>query len=131
MTGEVINHLWQSTVFAILAGLLTLAFRKNRAQVRYWLWFSASVKFLVPFALLLTLGGYLGRSPAAKTIPLPAMTYTVVEVAVPFPVTPSPTPSPHQNVDWIPSALISLWVCGALGIALMRARAWLPRDVRF
>jgi uncharacterized protein (TIGR03435 family) len=125
MTGEVINHLLQSTVFAILAGLLTLAFRKNRARVRYWLWFSASVKFLVPFALLLTLGGYLGRSPAAKSIPFPAMTYTVVEVAVPFPVTPSPTPSPHQNVDWIASALISLWVCWALGIALMRARAWL------
>jgi hypothetical protein len=131
MTGEVINHLWQSTVFAILAGLLTLAFRKNRAQVRYWVWFSASVKFLVPFAILLSLGSYLGRSPAAKSIPVPAMPYTVVEVAVPFPVTPSPTPSPHQNVDWIPSALISLWVCGALGIALMRARAWLPRDVRF
>jgi len=44
-----INHLWQSTVFAVAAGLLTLAFRKNRAQVRYWLWFSGSVKFFVPF----------------------------------------------------------------------------------
>ena len=72
MTGELVNHLWQSTVFAILAGLLTLAFRQNRAQVRYWLWFCASVKFLVPFALLLTLGSYLGRSTAAKTIPVPA-----------------------------------------------------------
>ena len=60
MTGEIINHLWQSTVFALLAGLLTLAFRKNRAQVRYWLWLSASVKFLLPFSLLLTLGGLSG-----------------------------------------------------------------------
>ena len=124
MAGEILNHLWQSTVFAILAGLLALAFRKNRAKVRYWIWFSASVKFLVPFALLLTLGGYLGRSPAAKSIPVPAITYTVVEVAVPFPVTPSLTPSPRQNVDWIPRALISLWLCGAPGIALVRVRAW-------
>jgi len=65
MIGEVSNHLWQSTVFAILVGLLTLAFRKNRAQVRYWLWFSASLKFFIPFSLLLTLGNYLGRSRAA------------------------------------------------------------------
>jgi bla regulator protein blaR1 len=125
MMREIVNHLWQSTVFAILAGLFTLAFRKNRAQVRYWLWFSASAKFLIPFALLLTVGGYLGRLPAAKSVPFPAMTHAVVEVAVPFPVTPLPTPSPRQNVDWIPGALVGVWVCGALGIALMRVRATL------
>lgn len=125
MTREIINHLWQSTVFAILAGLLTLAFRKNRAQVRYWLWFSASAKFLVPFALLLTVGGYLGRLPAAKSIPFPPVTHTVVEVAVPFPGAPFPNPSPHQKVDWFASALISAWVCGALGIMLMRVRTTL------
>jgi hypothetical protein len=49
------NHLWQSTMFAIVAGLLTLAFRKNRAKVRYWLWFSASLKFFIPFSLLINL----------------------------------------------------------------------------
>jgi hypothetical protein len=31
-------------MIAIVAGLLTVAFRKNRAEVRYWLWFSASFK---------------------------------------------------------------------------------------
>lgn len=124
MTGEILNHVWQSTVFAILGGLLALAFRKNRAQVRYWIWFSASLKFLLPFALLLTLGGYLGRSPAAKTIPTSAISDTVVQVTVPFPVTTSPTPLPRQDVDWIPRAIIGLWLCGALGIALLRARAW-------
>lgn len=50
------NHLWQSTLFAAVAGLLTLVFRRNRAQTRYWLWFAASVKFLVPFAVLMTIG---------------------------------------------------------------------------
>ena len=49
-----INRLWQSTWYAIAAGLLTLTLRKNRAQVRYWIWFSASVKFLVPFAVLIS-----------------------------------------------------------------------------
>ena len=56
MIGELNNHLWQSTLFVALAGLLSFAFRKNRAQVRYWLWFSASFKFFVPFSMLMSLG---------------------------------------------------------------------------
>jgi hypothetical protein len=39
------NHLWQSTLFAAVAGLLTLTLRKNRAQNRHWLWLAASVIF--------------------------------------------------------------------------------------
>src|SRR5215831_14781432 len=50
------NHLWQSTVFACVAALLTFALRKNRAQVRYWLWLAASIKFLIPFSLLVNAG---------------------------------------------------------------------------
>ena len=46
------NHIWQSTLFAVAAGLLTLTMRKNHARARYWLWLAASVKFLVPFSLL-------------------------------------------------------------------------------
>ena len=45
MIAELTNHLWQSTIFAVVAGFLAVAFRKNRAQVRYWLWLSASFKF--------------------------------------------------------------------------------------
>ena len=41
------NHLWQSTVFAAVAALLTLLLRKNHARTRYWLWLAASLKFLV------------------------------------------------------------------------------------
>jgi cytochrome c-type biogenesis protein CcmH/NrfF len=37
---NITNHLWQSTVFAVVAGLVTVAFRANRAHVRYWLWFT-------------------------------------------------------------------------------------------
>jgi hypothetical protein len=68
MTAAWMNHLWQSTVFAIAAGLLTLILRNNRAQVRYRLWFVASVKFLVPFSWLIASGTYLDRVPAAQTI---------------------------------------------------------------
>src|SRR5262249_43776257 len=43
---HILNHLWQSTLFALLIGGLTLGFRKNDARVRYWMWFAATVKFL-------------------------------------------------------------------------------------
>ena len=46
------NHPWQSTLFAVVAVLLTLVLSRNRAQTRYWLWLAASFKFLIPFSLL-------------------------------------------------------------------------------
>jgi uncharacterized protein (TIGR03435 family) len=63
------NHLWQSTLFAGVAGLLTLFLRKNRAHVRYWLWLMASVKFLFPFSALVAVGGLLGRHTTAAVAP--------------------------------------------------------------
>jgi len=73
------NHLWQSTLVAAAAGLLTLALRNNRAQVRHWLWLVASVKFLVPFAALAALGGELGWR---VSIPIAQPQLTVIADAV-------------------------------------------------
>ena len=56
MIPGVAAHLWQSTVFAGAAWLVALALRENRAQVRYWVWFTASAKFLIPFSWLVGLG---------------------------------------------------------------------------
>ena len=44
------NHLWQSTLFAAVAALLAFFLRRDRAALRYAVWFAASVKFLVPSA---------------------------------------------------------------------------------
>lgn len=59
------NHLWQSTVFAAAAGLLTVILRKNHARARYWLWLAASMKFLIPFSLLVGIGSRLAWSPGS------------------------------------------------------------------
>src|SRR6202012_3001878 len=70
MTTEfIVNHLWQSSCFALLAGLPALVLRRNSPKVRYWVWLSASLKFLTPFALLVSLGSLVpqsaqGRAPA-------------------------------------------------------------------
>ncbi len=63
------NHLWQSTVFAAVAALLTLLLQKNHARTRYWLWLAASLKFLLPFALLVTVGSRLQwkQAPAQQS----------------------------------------------------------------
>jgi beta-lactamase regulating signal transducer with metallopeptidase domain len=57
-----LTHLWQSTLVLLGAWLLARACRRNAAAVRYWIWFVASAKFLVPLALLQQLGDRLGRS---------------------------------------------------------------------
>jgi uncharacterized protein (TIGR03435 family) len=121
----VTNHLWQSTLFAIAAGLLTLAFRKNRAQVRYWMWFSASIKFFLPLALLMSLGSRF--EPSSKSIAAPAISDAIEQVTEPFPETVSFTTSftPIQGRDWRPFAIISVWACGFAAIALIRIRGWL------
>jgi hypothetical protein len=51
MIVQILDHLWQSTVILCLAGLLTLLLRKNSAGARYWLWFAASVTFLIPLSI--------------------------------------------------------------------------------
>ena len=50
------NHIWQSTLFAVLIAGLCWLLRRDGARVRYWLWWTASIKFLVPFAWLMALG---------------------------------------------------------------------------
>jgi len=122
MPTELSNHLWQSTIFAVAAGLLTLAFRKNRAQVRYWLWFSASLKFLVPFSLLISVGSQFQWKPVASPAPVPAgFTVSLVEIAQPFPSTVSFA----SSTDWTPTVLLALWTLGVAVIALIRCRGWL------
>src|SRR5215471_21584295 len=61
----VVNHLWQSTVFATLVGLATLWLRKDSAQTRYWLWLVASAKFLIPLSILVIIGSHFGRHTVA------------------------------------------------------------------
>jgi bla regulator protein BlaR1 len=117
------NHLWQSTVFAAVAGLLTLAFRRNRAQVRYWLWFCASCKFLVPFALLMSLGRLV---PVRSSTPLAAhvVSVAVEQIAQPFPETPTFTPRSRHSVDsidWLPI----VWTSGFAAVVWVRFRGWL------
>jgi hypothetical protein len=63
------NHLWQSTLFAGIAGLLTLTLRKNHARVRHSVWLVASCKFLIPLSVLIGLGGHIRWRTAPEATP--------------------------------------------------------------
>src|SRR6185312_10708657 len=129
MIGEFLTHLWQSTFFAIAAGLLTLVFRRNRANVRFGLWLAASLKFFVPFALLMHLGSHIQWTPATHKIATqyatPAVAFALDYVADPFAVGAQPIPAPPQRIDWTVITFLSLWIAGFLTVAAIRLRLWL------
>src|SRR5580700_12330523 len=77
------NHLWQSTVCAAVAWLLTVTLRKNRAAVRYSIWLAASAKFLIPFSLLAGAGSQLGWR-AAPAMAQPQLSFVMEEISQPF-----------------------------------------------
>jgi bla regulator protein BlaR1 len=107
------NHLWQSTLCAAGAWLLTLTLRRNRAAVRYWIWLAASAKFLIPFSLLVSAGSQLGwrAAPAAAQ---PQFSSVMDEISQPFgmplPVVRSAGQDPAAAV--LPSILAGVWLCG-------------------
>jgi bla regulator protein BlaR1 len=122
------NHLWQSTVFAGIAGLLTLALLKNRARVRYWVWLAASCKFLLPLSLLMALGADI-QWRTAPEIGQSKLAVGVSEVNEPFAPLPATsqgdaTPAPASS---LPAVLLVIWACGFLGISA----AWWARWRRF
>jgi beta-lactamase regulating signal transducer with metallopeptidase domain len=128
MIGEFANHLWQSTVFAGAAALLALACRKNEARVRYWLWLAASLKFLVPIALLVALGSRLEWAPVAQQIAPAALSSAVVQLSQPFvdlaPASDRSVSSMRSGAELFTTALCALWVSGVVAIALIRLRMW-------
>jgi uncharacterized protein (TIGR03435 family) len=116
---QLLNHLWQSTLFAAAAGLLTLALRRNHARTRYWLWLAASVKFLMPFSLLVGVGSHIEWRTAPEVVQ-PVVYVMAEEVSQPF--TAAPTPAARIPTTEI---LAAAWALGFLVVVLYWGRKWL------
>jgi beta-lactamase regulating signal transducer with metallopeptidase domain len=130
MSAFLLDHLWQSTLFAALAVLLTLAFARNAARIRHHLWFAASVKFLVPFAALTALGRLLPAAPVA-----PAGMIVMRQLTMPFSAQPILAAPMQPALDWaqiLPFLLLALWAAGFIAIAARWLLRWsrLQRVVR-
>ena len=109
MLANALNHLWQSTLLLAAIAALIATLRGERAQVRYWLWWAASVKFLVPFSLLTMLGGALGGMAPARHFELAAWPAALGAIAEPLPSTAA----------WSPfaTALVVVWALGCAAVA--------------
>lgn len=116
------NHLWQSTLFAAAAALLSLAFRKQRAQVRYCLWLATSVKFLVPFALLVGIGSQFEWRGAASIVQT-QIPVTMEEISQPFAHSPASIASPPA-ASRLPAVLFGVWACGFAAVMLSWVIRW-------
>jgi bla regulator protein BlaR1 len=127
MISELANHLWQSTLFACVMGLLTLVLRRNRAAVRHGLWLAASVKFLVPFSLLIGLVSQI-EWRKAPVVPQPRLN-VVEQISKPLAILASPARLLAQRTpSRFPAVLVSLWLCGFAANGLAWWRRW--RQVR-
>jgi TonB family protein len=114
MLTDIVNHLWQSTLVAVALAALAALLRHDGAHARYWLWWAASVKFLVPFALLSMLGSALGKAGLPR-LEVPGWPAAIDVLAQPMP----------EAASWTPLALtlLGLWALGAAAVV----GAWASR----
>ncbi|HTH54234.1 MAG TPA: M56 family metallopeptidase [Edaphobacter sp.] len=128
-TAAIFHHLWQSTIFCLLLWVLALMLRRNSAQMRFRLWMLASVKFLLPFALLIAAGEAVSvkraetkaepffsvvmEGPTAQSITstkrLPSVApghLAVTSVAA--------SPKKHRSIIWM---MFGLWSLGCIAIS--------------
>jgi bla regulator protein blaR1 len=136
VAGRLLNHLWQSTLLALVIGCLTLFFRRNDARVRYWMWFAAAVKFLVPFSLLDAAGasllgpsvGTLLRVSDTSSLAPASVPFTIAQISQPFTaaaITAGSTALRSAgSIDWMPIVLLLGWAFGVEFVVVQRLRAW-------
>ena len=103
MLTEVVNHVWQSTLIAAVIAAFMTTLREHGAHVRYWLWWAASTKFLLPFSLLTWLGGALGRG-RAPLVDLGELPVTLSTIAEPMPA--------GGNWTSVGAVLLGIWIVG-------------------
>jgi beta-lactamase regulating signal transducer with metallopeptidase domain len=133
----ILDHLWQSTLLAAAVAIMALAFRKAPASVRYGLWLTASVKFLVPFAALGALGRLLAPAvrPPVEAAPDVAFVALAVQPFSPAELTTPPVhtalPVAHAAIAAHASApldpalvVLGVWALGAVVVLIIWMVRW-------
>ncbi len=138
MMAAVLDHLWQSTLFAFGAALLAMAFARARAAVRYGVWLAASAKFLVPFAALAALGRLAApamRPPAEANLDAAFVERAVQPFSPPHampsaaeaagPLAHAVRPAIHATAGFDPaSILLGVWVLGSAAVLVVWLTRW-------
>jgi beta-lactamase regulating signal transducer with metallopeptidase domain len=148
------NHLWQATLFALLALAAASLLRRAPARARYHVWLLALVKFSLPSVLLISLAEQAGLdlsrlapsaarpSPAASalppilspvssptTIPRAAETRAGGDDAASSSAAPAPNATGTGGL-YVPLACVWAAGCAALSILWLRGRLRLSAALR-
>jgi uncharacterized protein (TIGR03435 family) len=135
------HHLWQSTMVCGSLWLLSLMLRRNAARMRFRLWMLASIKFLLPFSLLITAG----EAISVKKHPVPSVA-PFLSMMIEGPASPSGMVKPLHSAAPIVSEsradadpgksqsimlglLLFTWTAGSLIIAFLWLRSWVRLHV--
>jgi len=128
MPAELANHLLQSTVFAVAAGLLTLFLRNNHARTRYWIWLTASLKFLILFSLFVELGHHLSWSTAPVIAQQPSLAIAIDTISQPFAAPNFSAAAPLHiataTPSILPTLLLAIWICGLASVLFFWFVRW-------
>src|SRR5688572_13424631 len=129
------SHLLQSTLFAGLCWLAARLLKRHRASTRYAIWLAASVKFLLPFSILVGIGGYAGEFTDLRVVPeewfvAPSGDTNALTVQGPGLQTAQQSPSSTSNFEWAQRFLIVGWLGGAAFVAIWGVVRWRNLTVR-
>jgi beta-lactamase regulating signal transducer with metallopeptidase domain len=125
-----IAHLWESTLVAGAAWVLCrFVLAANHPRVRFAVWLTASLKFLVPFALIVEAGRSMGPRMVFAMPPQATATNPISAGGGPF-VAFGPlglsTPAAVTNANtFLSGALVAIWILGTLCVLAMWLRGWL------
>jgi len=125
-----IAHLWESTLVAGAAWVLCrFVLASNHPRVRFAVWLTASIKFLVPFALIVEAGRSMGPRmvfAAPPPAPPPALVSPTSGAAAVLGPLGLATPTPVMNSSaFLGEALVVIWALGTFCVLAAWLRGWL------
>ena len=121
----IVNHLWHSSWFAVAAAMVAFALHAHAPKVRHCIWLIASLKFLVPFALLVGIGRLVPwpwPAPSVAPVAVGIIPDAVAFVVEPFPGNVGAVAPERGAIDLAPLAFAVIWTIGFLAIVVVRGR---------
>ena len=121
------DHLWQTTVFALLILIASFVLRRGPAHWRHTFCLVASAKFLLPAGLFVFLAQYTGvpslslfrsfQQTSDNALVLSGITGPAATLASTYQVTiVASRATPHQEIYF---ALTTIWLAGILTLLLL------------